>query len=322
MRKNFPEKDITIRIKSYPKVEISTMTFSDINLDKTEITSEKNIIIAEVKENYILYFKTFEQRANIFYTKYDSNIKIDDIININEKYFKSCTNEIVHAEKGNTYIIATMSEINENLMYIFIQPESLNEQIDISESKLQNNFYLSDTSEEYTLNFEKNNYDRIIHLSNAIKDCEVIIKNGDKETTLNSANPYYSFDNVNGIFTGKLTLKNKKETGSLIEFLYANNENNYEILEEKEYNDKRLSKPIIMKFYNNMENSNITIKLSSKKGKEFKYKYITGYSKNNYINIPIVKLPELTCNGTNELNILNKKGNTNDETLYLILDIN
>ena len=320
--KNFPEKDITIRIKSYPKVEISTMTFSDINLDKTEITSEKNIIIAEVKENYILYFKTFEQRANIFYTKYDSNIKIDDIININEKYFKSCTNEIVHAEKGNTYIIATMSEINENLMYIFIQPESLNKQIDISESKLQNNFYLSDTSEEYTLNFEKNNYDRIIHLSNAIKDSEVIIKNGDKETTLNSANPYYSFDNVNGIFTGKLTLKNKKETGSVIEFLYANNENNYEILEEKEYNDKRLSKPIIMKFYNNMENSNITIKLSSKKGKEFNYKYITGYSKNNYINIPIVKLPELTCNGTNELNILNKKGNTNDETLYLILDIN
>ena len=34
-----------------------------------------------------------------------------------------------------------------------------------------------------------------------------------------------------------MTLKNKKETGSVIEFLYANNENNYEILEEKEYMD-------------------------------------------------------------------------------------
>ena len=43
---------------------------------------------------------------------------------------------------------------------------------------------------------------------------------------------------------------------------------------------------------------------------------------NNYINFPIETIPDLTGNSTYELNINNKKGNTNDETLYLIIYIN
>ena len=323
--KNIPEKDIKIRIKSYPNIKgrINSMTLSNINIDKAEKTKGKNILIIEPKEDYIFYFKTFEKNVGIFYAEYDSDMNINDIIDINEDYFISYDNKIKDAKNGKTYIIVYSTDINEKLLYILMQPKFLNEQIDISGNELQNNFYLSDTSKEYTLNFEKNKYDRIIHLSKTTIDSEIIIKNGNKETILNSSNPYYLFDNINGIFTGKLTLKNtKKETGSLIEFLYAINENDYEILEEQEYDEKRLTKPIIMKFNHNTENSRITITISSKKEKEFNYKYITGYSINNYINFPIETIPDLTGNSTYELNINNKKGNTNDETLYLIIYIN
>ena len=118
-------------------------------------------------------------------------------------------------------------------MEIFIQPKIINNEIDISSSLSPLSLYLSK---------EKN------ELSNLIKDSEIIIANietGEK-VTLNSQNSYYSFGIENAIFTNKIKININKGNNALIEFLFGLNENKFEIITEKEFNNYRIEKsPII-----------------------------------------------------------------------------
>ena len=325
--RNATEEDIIIQIYSIKNFKgfAESMIFSNKNIfeDIIELDS-KFILISEFTEDYIFYLKTFDNTYKAFYAEYDEKMKISDITDINKNYFKDCSNKIIEAEKGNIYIFIGFSEIENKLLEIFIQPKIINNEIDISSSLSPLSLYLSKEKNEYTLNFEQNKYDRMIKLSNLIKDSEIIIANietGEK-VTLNSQNSYYSFGTENAIFTNKIKININKGNNALIEFLFGLNENKFEIISEKEFNNYRIQKSPIIKFDKNTKNKKITITLFSQSLRNFEYSYIIGYSKNNYVNFPLEILPEISGKSSYELNIYNKDEYLEkDESFYLILYI-
>ena len=249
---------------------------------------------------------------------------ISDILDINQNYFEDCSNKIIEASKGKIYIFVSLSEIYGKLFQMHIQQKLINNRIDIDSSILPLTLYLTKEKGEYTLNFAENIYDRMIHLSSSTKDSEIKIKNYEtgKEVTLNSKNSYYSFDNLR-FFTNKITIKINKGNNALIEFLFALDVAKYEIITDKELSNHRLLKSPIIKFDKNNKNKNITISLLLQTGKNFEYSYITGYSKNNYVNFPLSILPKIFGDNSYELNIYNKDEKLEaDESFYLILNIN
>ena len=180
--------------------------------------------------------------------------------------------------------------------------------------------YFSKDNGEYNLDFASNKYDRMIHLSKLTSNSEITIKDlaTQKETVLNSTNFYYSFDNQNSIFKGKLSIKVTEDT--LIEFLFALKD--YEILNEKEYTSQKINKSPIIKFDKNTKNKNINITISTKSGNNFGYSYITYYSKNDYMSYPEVIDPIYKDANSYFLIIKNTGENLEkDESLSLVLYI-
>jgi len=182
--------------------------------------------------------------------------------------------------------------------------------------------YFSKDKDEYTLDYTNNINDTILHLSELTPDSEVNIKDlaTGKEATLNSNNSYYSFDNQNSIFKGKLSIKVTKGDKALIESLLAPVD--FEILNEKEYTSQQINKSAIIKFDKNTKNKNINITISTKSGNNFGYSYVTYYSKNDYMSNP--EIIEPTFEGANSylLTIKNNEENLeNGESLSLVIYI-
>ena len=322
--KNITNKDIIIKITSIKNFEgsIESVVFKELNYKKIRQISSKLITIITFTNDYIFYLKTFDDSYDSFFTEYNENMNISDIIDINQKYFKKCSNQILEAKKNKLYIFATSTPIAGKLLQIFMQPKILDNKIDITNDVVNSGLYLS-KEKEYTLNFEKNTKDIIIQLNKVSIDTEIVIKGQNKEVILNSKNSYYTFDDINGIFKENLKAKINKGDNCLIEFLSKIDDNNYDILEEKEYSEKRLLKPSIIKFDKNSENTFINLTLSSKTGKEFGYWSINGYSKKNYINLPSEQLPEILGKSSYDLRIYkNKETLENDESFYLIIHVN
>ena len=192
----------------------------------------------------------------------------------------------------------------------------------ITDDKSHRIMYFSKDITEYTLDFKENTLDRMIHLSKAKTGSEIIIKNFQtgKEVTLKANNAYYSFENTNSIFNGKLSLKVSKGNDAMIEFLFA--PINYEIIKDKEITTpKKLTKPVIINFEQNTKDVNINITLTSKNN--FAYSYIKFYSKNNYIPYTSNEIqPSISGSNTYTLNIPNLNETLEkDESFSLLLYI-
>lgn len=321
------EKEVIINIysvKNFKGIFLSMLFSHNDILEDIEQLDNTFILISEVSDDYIFYFKTFDSSYKVLYTEYNEKMTISDILDINQNYFEDCSNKIIEASKGKIYIFASASEIYGKLLQIHIQQKLISNRIDIDSSFLPLALYLTKEKGEYTLNFAENIYDRMIHLLSSTKDSEIKIKNYEtgKEVTLNSKNSYYSFDNIR-FFTNKITIKINKGNNALIEFLFALDVTKFEIITEKELSNHRLLKSPIIKFDKNNKNKIITISLLSQTGKNFEYSYITGYSKNNYVNFPLNILPKNFGDNSYVLNIYNKDEKLEaDESFYLILNIN
>ena len=323
--RNATDEDVIIQIYSVKNFKgfAESIVFSNKYTveDLIELNS-KFLLISEFSEEYIFYSKTFDNTYQAFYAEYNGNMKINDIIDINKNYFKDCSNKIIEAKPGKIYIFIGFSENQKKPLEILIQPKIINNEIDISSNVNPLALYLSNEKNEYILNFSQNSYDRMIKLSKTITDCEITITNietGEK-VSLNSKNSYYSFVTGSDIFTKKIKININKGNYALIEFLFGLNTNKFEIITEKELTNYRFKKSPIIKFYANTKNKDININLFSQTGKNFIYSYITGYSKNNYVNFPLEFLPEISGKSSYELNIYNKDEILEkDESFYLIL---
>ena len=326
--RNATDEDIIIHINSFKNFVglAQSIIFQDNHIVEDLIELQQRfILISEVFEDYIFYFKTFNYSYNAYYTEYNDKMEISDILNINQNYYKDCSNKIIEAKKGKIYIFASISDSENRLLQMFIQPKIINNRINISSTILPLNLYLSNEKSEYILNFANNKYDRMIHLLNSVKDNEIIITNSKtgKKVIINSNNSYYTFDGINQFFTNEITIKIIKGNYTLIEFLFALDKSQFEIINEKEIDNHRILKSPIIKFDENNKNKNIIISLFSQNKKKFEYSYITGNSKNDYVNFPLEILPEISGKYSYELTIFNdNKYLEKNESFYLILYIN
>ena len=105
-----------------------------------------------------------------------------------------------------------------------------------------------------------------------------------EEVTINKNNIYYRFNEIDGIFKGKIVLKINNQKDALFSFIYKCDENDTEILNAKEYLDYKLSKGInIIKFDNNKKDKFIRITIKTNNLKEIKFEMFRGFGLNNFI---------------------------------------
>ena len=322
-QKELPDdKNITIKItavKNFPGY-IQSLLLAGETKPLLESLPEKMIFIFESKVKYIYYENVIENPPKIYSAKYNENITVIDIVTISKDKIKEEKGPILESKVNETYIIAFVREKEKSLVELIAMPKEGEKETNITDDKSPKIMYLSKDVKEYTLDFKENTLDRIIHLSKAKLGSEISIKNEktQKEVKLNTNNPYYSFENTNAVFKDKLLVTVKNDNDAMIEFLFAPID--YEIINDKEITNHKLTKPVIINFDQNTKDININITLTSKSN--FAYSNITFYSKNNYIPYtPNTEIP-LTISGSKNylIQIFNKKeAPENGEALGLLL---
>ena len=320
--KNVTNEDVEIKItsvKNFPGL-IQSLVETTFEHQAVYTNPGKLILFAETTVDYINYFRTFDSSSKIFCAEYTKEMKIQDILDISKTIFTTdITNKLVDSQPGKMYIFAAETQTKDSPIQIAIQPKKGKTEFAIQNSDIYIMYFDKDI--EYTLDFTKNDMDRMIQLSKATPEGEITIKNikTTKEVTLNSTNPYYSFDNVNSIFKDKLSIK-AKGNGAAIEFLYSPADSGFEVLGDKDYTDKEIGKSAVISFEKNTQDKNVNITIRSKSGNVFGYSYLQVYSKDNYISYP--NNFGITYNNQNTylLTINNKKENlVNGESLNLVL---
>ena len=308
--KNASEKNIVISISSLKdyKGEIKSIRPNDLKIDKIKpITISKSIVIVESFIDYIFYLKSFDNSISIKYSEYNKDMNKNDIININEKYFRNCNNKINDLKENKIYIFAILSEEYNKPVEMLLQPKLYIENIEIIDEET-NFLYLSSEKEKYVLDFSNNQLIRSIQLSRLTIESEISIEilESNENVILNKDNLYYIFNDESSPFTGNITLKINNGKNALISFL-CKFENEVEILNEKEYIDYNIkNEKVLIKFDNNNKTKFINLNVFSKSKKEFKFTMISGYAKKNYfLNSP-----------SNQLSILEKDYSSTNILLY------
>ena len=285
--KNATEKSIVVKISSSKdfKGQIKSIKTADLIKDSINpISVLKTIFIFESYNDYILYLKSIDDSISIKCTEYNKEMTKTDIININDRYYRNCNNRINELKLNTIYIFSILSESYNKPFEILLQPKNNKANIEIIDDKT-NFLFLSNTVNEYSLDFNKNKVIRSIQLSRDTIDSEITIESSEinENIKLNKDNLYYLFNNENSPFKGILSIKITNGKNALIKFLFKYNENNADFLNDKEYINYNISKEItIIKFSNNHKNKFININIFSENNKNFKLSMISGYAKGNY----------------------------------------
>ena len=296
--RNATENDVVIKIssiKNYNGLIISLKTKDSIFDRIAPLLLPKNILIFEGLSDYILYLKSLDNRISIKKAEYTNDMNINDILNINQKYFEDFEDEITLLNSGKIYILAVVSESKETYSKpyeILLQPKIIEkESIKVED----NNFIYIDKEKEYILDFSNNNNNVYIELSRLSLESELIIKELEtgEETIINKDNIYYKFKEKEEIFKGKLSLKIKNSKDALINFIYKCKEDETEILSEKEYDDYQISKSkIIIKLNNNIKKKFIKVTVKTLNEKNIKFSMSSGFGINNYIKYSKSNIPD------------------------------
>ena len=325
--RNATEQNIVIRISSIKdyKGVINSLKAVDYQINKIEpVKNSKTIYIFESFYNYILYTDTIDKSISILCAEYNNDMTISDILDVNKKYFKECSSKINEFKLNSIYIFAILSESYNKPYKILLQPKKLPENIVISEDKI-NFLYLSSDVDYYLLDFNTNKQYRNIELSRLTLDGELIIKEleTEEELKINKDNLYYTFNEIEKAFTGKLALKVISRTNILLEFIFKYSENDAEILSNKQYANYKLSKKMaIIKFNKNNKNRDVSLSIFSRNDKKFKLSMVTGYAKGDFYHYSKNNQPSNLEKSfdTYELNIYNSDSVLEkDESYYLAL---
>ena len=318
-------KEIFIKIYSAPNFigEIySTELRGGYNYEFKYFT-KKFVRITEVTVDYITYLQLYDESAKSYISEYKEEMNASVILNPNTEYYKECTNNISEMKAGKTYIIIILSEIEGKLFHLFQQPKIGIKNIKMPSTMKIVPLYLSQESNELTLNFENNKYNVIFQLSKASLNSEILFKNLETEEniTIGANNHYYIFNNTNNnVFTGKIMLNITKGEEAIIELLYEYNENDYDIIDEREFKQYKMIKPALIKFDQNYKNKIVHITLKSKFGKEFGYSLLSGHCKNNYMILPTKVDPYVKGKSSYDIKIYNKKEILEkNESFYVVI---
>ena len=254
----------------------------------------KSIFIVESFYDYIYYLKSFDDSISIKCAEYSKEMTKSDILDVNEKYFKDCNYKITDLKLNTIYIFATISETYNKPVEKLLQAKKLDETIKVSEDKT-NYLYLSNEVESYLLDFSDNKIMRYIQLSRLTIDSEVVIKELEtgEEVKLSKDNIYYTFNEIETVFKGKIEVRVNKGENALISFVFMyQNNNDIEILDSRQYLGYNLTKKMtLIKFDKNAKDRNINLSIFSKKDKEFRFSMVSGYTKKNYYHYSVDNKP-------------------------------
>ena len=303
--RNATNKQISFNITSVPNFpgSLQSLVLKDLKIERIIPNPTKIITIIESIEEYIYYFKVFDDTSKMFCAEYSKEMSIMDIVEVNSSYFREFKNQLIKPESGKIYIFVAITESPRSLLQMFMEPKTGIKDLTISDEDGPLVMYFS-SGIEYTVDFINNKYDRMIQLSKSTLNSKIEIKNSESGNivTLDSKNSYYSFDTK--IFKGKLTISVKEGDEALIEFLFAPND--YEIIDNKNLINYRLTKPLIIKFDKNSKDKEVSFLLSCESTK-IGYSFITYYSKNNYTYYPRDIKPTISGSNAYRFNIYNKK---------------
>ena len=111
--KNVTDKEVTIKItsiKNFPGL-IQSLVVNGISDQQILSLPEKVIIISESLQDYIYYLKALDESIKLYFAEYKKEMNVEDIININEKYFNKLEkDQLMESSTGKTYIIASKTE--------------------------------------------------------------------------------------------------------------------------------------------------------------------------------------------------------------------
>ena len=210
------------------KSDIAFLTYKNKSINENYISiflNIKKIMFLQVSEDHIFYgYNPWIKIQNrIQYAKYNEQMKLDDILEGNENYFKEYKyeNDFIIFQKDETYILSM--EIYGQLHY-FISPKNVKESIDIIGT--ETNFLFLEKNKIYELDFKNNTIDRLINLSRKTLNSQINII--DENIILNSDNIYYQ---IKEGFKGKLKLE-VENSDAVIEFLFKLNKVNQVKLEK------------------------------------------------------------------------------------------
>jgi len=169
----------------------------------------------QLSEDHVFYVNNiFNYKENkIKYAIFNNEIKLNDILEGDGKYFKTYKNEdgFITLPKNEINIIL-MDYSKKDQIHYLISPKNTKENIDIKGS--DTNFLYLQKNKIYELDFKNNTKDRMIKLSRKTLNSTIIIK--EENVTLDSNNLYYE---LKVGFKGKLKLE-VKNNDALIEFLF------------------------------------------------------------------------------------------------------
>ena len=237
--KNESEKESIIYVTSILNdIGLFSLDLSDTFHHKQDLTkSQIGIFRISESQDYILNFDAWEKSFLFYYCKYDFNTtNPKDFFPINRKLFNKLDQGILELKNSSTYIIIMELYRFDTFLKIFelfISPKQINKEILINNN---NKLYLKESEEYYNINFTESKFQRILKISKATKNCEIV---GNKnEKILDSKNSYYELTEAN--IKNGIKLKVKKDC--LIDILFSSI-NNTEIIDAYSIENHKLTKP-------------------------------------------------------------------------------
>ena len=181
-------------------------------LDKIEFFNKKIIYIIQTSKDLIFYsYDIFNQNDNkITFAQYNNEMKPEDIVLGNDKYFTNYTDNFITLEKNKINILCINYSSLSQIHYYFNEKNN-NKYIYIKDKNI-NTIYLQ-RDKKYILDFKNNIINRMIKLSKKTINSEINITS--ENVIINSNNLYYQ---IKDDFKGKITLVANND--AIIEFLF------------------------------------------------------------------------------------------------------
>ena len=227
------EENATIkvtRLEKQPNILISDSVYMEqysINAYKHFFNQYKVIYGLQSPQQHILYTVTFNKDLNIYYSIYNSDLKPEEILNIDPKKFNISTNKLIHIKEKEIGILIYKTPQEFSNGYIFASRKDIDQNITITNNRF---IYLSNNNLVYNLNLDSISDNIYIKLNKETFNAEIEILDN-KNSILNKDNKYYFLDKN----TKKISLKLKNEESALIELLYEYSGSTYLDIHKKKF---------------------------------------------------------------------------------------
>ena len=229
---------------------------NDIMISQIQYEIGKIYYVLQFNQKEFGYINSFDKGNKLFFSEYNSDISLNDVININTEFFNDTRGKLIEFDPKKIYIIAM--DVSSSFVQIYVSA-SLENTITIYENNY-NMLYL-ESGKEYNLEIMKNKYPYLIKLLPISKsESSLDIRYLDEIQTLNSTYKYYipSLIEDNNTYI----INNIKEN-IFIEILSSLDEDSTQILNEKNIDNIALEKELtLIEYIYDEQNKNIEIYLS------------------------------------------------------------